>query len=361
MLQMVGRKNGKYLEFFLDDGKTVKYDLSTGESIGTKGQVVNSISHKMKGLKIKDVISSIEDINYRRFLQFVYQRSDVCNVGNFGTLLMRASNYIGYEQYFSSGLTIVGYVPPFKECPPKLISICKKNDLAIDSNLIYNYKQCNYLFIKLLTSQSEILKGILFNGSLFRRLDELIKGYNYNCKSLLAYIERIYLYEGLDIYKSITTLSDYARMSSVISKKFEKYPKYLLSVHHMAVRNYNRLKEEYNEALFLKCIKPHLEFEYKDYVVIYPKSTQEIKDESVQQNNCVSSYIRKVLSNECDIVFLRKKDNPSKSLVTVEVVRYQVVQALKAYNDSPTDEQLEVLGKYKQFLSDISERLRKGA
>lgn len=358
---MVGRKNGRYLEFFLDDGKTVKYDLSTGESIGIKGQVVKSVSHKMKGLKIEDIISSIEDKNYRRFLQFVYQRGDVCNTRNFGTLLVKASRYIGYEQYFSSGLTVVGNVPPFKECPPKLISICKKNDLAIDSNLIFNYKQCNYLLIELLNSQSEILRVISFNTTMFNRLSKLIEDYNYNLKSLLSYIERIYLYEGLSTYQLIITLADYVEMSSTMSKKFEKYPKYLLSVHHIVVRNYNRFKEGYNESLFLSCVKPYLEFKYKDYIVIYPKSTQEIKDEAVQQNNCVASYISKILSNECDIVFLRKRDNPNKSLVTVEVVGYQVVQALRAYNISPTDEQLEVLNKYNQFLSDISKRVRKGA
>ena len=40
---MVGHKNGKYLEFLLDDGKTVKYDLSTGQSIGVNGKPVTVI------------------------------------------------------------------------------------------------------------------------------------------------------------------------------------------------------------------------------------------------------------------------------------------------------------------------------
>lgn len=51
----------------------------------------------------------------------------------------------------------------------------------------------------------------------------------------------------------------------------------------------------------------------------YPNSTQDIKDESVSQNNCVASYIDKVIDGECHILFLRKKDNPSQSLITIEI------------------------------------------
>ena len=68
---MVGHKNGKYLEFLLDDGKTVKYDLSTGQSIGVRGKPVNSVCHKMKEYTVREVIDSIEDENYRNFLRYV--------------------------------------------------------------------------------------------------------------------------------------------------------------------------------------------------------------------------------------------------------------------------------------------------
>ncbi|WP_262743874.1 PcfJ domain-containing protein, partial [Clostridioides difficile] len=35
--------------------------------------------------------------------------------------------------------------------------------------------------------------------------------------------------------------------------------------------------------------------------------------------NCVSSYIQNVIDGKCHILFMRKKDNLSKSLVTIEV------------------------------------------
>ena len=49
---MTGHKNGRFLEFTLDNGKVVKYDLATGESIGSSGKAVKSVAHHMKGFSI---------------------------------------------------------------------------------------------------------------------------------------------------------------------------------------------------------------------------------------------------------------------------------------------------------------------
>ena len=40
---MVGKKEGKFLTFYLDDRDTIRYDLSTGEQIGVKGKPVKSV------------------------------------------------------------------------------------------------------------------------------------------------------------------------------------------------------------------------------------------------------------------------------------------------------------------------------
>ena len=84
---MKGYKRGKFLEFELDNGKKVKYDLSTGDSIGIKGKPVKSVNHKMSGFSIPEVIESIDNENYRNFLYFVNKREK--NISNFGTLLKR--------------------------------------------------------------------------------------------------------------------------------------------------------------------------------------------------------------------------------------------------------------------------------
>lgn len=45
---MTGKKEGKFLTFYLDDGSTIRYDLSTGEQIGVKGKPVKSVAYKTK-------------------------------------------------------------------------------------------------------------------------------------------------------------------------------------------------------------------------------------------------------------------------------------------------------------------------
>lgn len=84
------------------------------------------------------------------------------------------------------------------------------------------------------------------------------------------------------------------------------------------------------------------------------RSTQDIKDEAACQSNCVSSYIDKVIDGYCHILFLRKKNNPKESLVTIEVRNDQIVQAKRRFNDDVTEEQKEVINKFnKKFGKEI--------
>ena len=92
-----------------------------------------------------------------------------------------------------------------------------------------------------------------------------------------------------------------------------------------------------------------MERTFGDYCFIYPKCVQDIKDESVQMNNCVSSYIKNVIDGNCDILFLRNKDDKDKSLVTIEVRDNKIVQALQKYNTPLTSEQQEIVDKWNKW------------
>lgn len=65
----------------------------------------------------------------------------------------------------------------------------------------------------------------------------------------------------------------------------------------------------------------------------------------MQQNNCVASYIDKVINGKCHILFLRKKDNLDKSLVTIEVDSHTntIVQARRKFNRDTTEEENKVI------------------
>lgn len=128
---MTGKKEGKFLTFYLDDGSIIQYDLSTGEQIGAKGKPVKSVAHKTKGYGIQDFISSIDDVNYQNFLGFVYGKI-LSYTRNFSCVLKHAKEYGQYEQIFSSGIKKVRGDVDRRNVTPLAISLCRQWDIAMD-------------------------------------------------------------------------------------------------------------------------------------------------------------------------------------------------------------------------------------
>lgn len=364
---MNGYKRGKYLEFVLDNGKSVKYDLSTGQSIGVRGNPVRTVAPHMRNTSISDIINSIDDKNYRNFLRYVYGQCSN-TIKNFGTLLLESKRFLNYEQYFSSGIEkIIGRPPLFNDCPKKLLSLCREHNLTLDKNIIDAYKDSPDFFNLAYTldyislNDKDIYKILQIrnvrydyhkNKYTHESFYHLVEEYGYTFKSFLEYIDRLVTYEALDVNQIYGNLRDYLRMSSEISNRFDKYPKNLLTTHQITVRNYERIKQEINEQKFKETVNPALGFKTGDYVILYPESSQDIKDEAVQQHNCVASYIDRVINRQCNIVFLRKKDNPEKSYITVELIDGKVVQAYRAYNQEISSEDKDILNKYEEYLKE---------
>lgn len=67
-------KEKQYLVFEFEDGKNVKYNLATGESIGKSGRHVKDVCIQLRGYDLLSVIESFEDEKYRDFLKFVESR-----------------------------------------------------------------------------------------------------------------------------------------------------------------------------------------------------------------------------------------------------------------------------------------------
>lgn len=369
---MKGYKEKQYLIFKFENGKEVSYNLATHECIGFSGKVVKDVCSQLRGYSIGQVINSFDDENYKRFLTYVdneinpsywrRNRNNCTPISNVGTFLKRLAGYSNYEQVFSSGIKNVGSLrTEFKDIPKGLIKICREYGSELNEKLCKTYEvkadMINYICKmdeKECIDKSTIIEWITYDD-LSRRyyvghkpsLYNLLNEYNYNLKALLNYLEYLHDYEGIDnIEVVISELYDYVRMVSKISNKYEKYPKNFLTTHKITARNYNRLKIEYSEELFNNIRNEKLEFTYKKYKIVYPKTTQDIKDESVNLQHCVSSYIPKVLDGKCHIMFLRKKDDLDKSLVTLEVRDGKIVQNRGLFNRSTNKEENEVIEKY---------------
>ena len=367
-------KDKQYLVFDFENGKNVKYDFATKQAIGIKGKPVKDLNKQLHGLTLNELFNCCTDQNYANFLKFV-QREGTWDANNIGTILKYVPKYSKYEQIFSAGFEDVVNMYEFKydsfsisDIPKSLIKVAKNHPIKINKFLVDNWKKnpdAYYLayqleYISLNDNDLTELfnkKNYNYNLGCFSAFSELINKYNYNAKSLLLYLDQLKAFEALDDMRDlIEELYDYVKMMDTISKKYDKYPRHFLTTHQIASRNYNRLRKEFSEELFKQHINKDYECTYKDYVFIYPDCIQDIKTEAASQNNCVASYIDRVIDGNCHILFLRKKDHPKDSLVTIEVVNNKIVQAKRRFNYPVTQEDQEAIDYWDKKFSEKKER-----
>lgn len=309
---------------------------------------------------MEEVIAHCEDKQYGKFLDFVRKRYPY-DISNMGTILSHVPEYANYEQIFSAGFEDIidrKFSKTINDIPKSLIKIAKHRSIKLSDRFCDFWKHnsnayCIAYQIKYMSLTDDNIYQLL-NCAYWKNREIgylsyyniLIDKYGYNPKNLLLYIDSLVTYEAFDNVDYIMKeLVDYARMMSVISNKFDKYPRNFLTTHQIACRNYNRLKREYSEDLFKKRICKDYECTFGEYKFIYPNFTQDIKDEAVQQNNCVASYIDKVIDGSCHILFLRKKNFEDDSLVTIEVdpIQNKIVQARGRFNRDTTEEENKVI------------------
>lgn len=297
----------------------------------------------------------------------------ICNIG---TILERVPKYSRFEQIFSAGFDDIikdGYRFKYSinEIPKSLIKLCRKYPIKLSNNTVQYYKEnpnAHYIaydleYISLTPTDIYIVwntqneRWVDNAPNYFSFLNKLVDEFGYNAKDLWLYLDRIKTFEAIeDMSYLIKELYDYANMMRQLSPKYDKYPRNFLTTHKIACRNYNRMKKEFSEELFKKRINKQYECSFGDYIFIYPDSTQDIKDEAVSQNNCVASYIDKVIDGECHILFLRKKNKPDDSLVTIEVRNNKIAQARRRFNDPVTDEDQRAIDAFNKKFSNKEEK-----
>ena len=325
---------------------------------------MKDLKGQLSGFDTDDLLKCCDDPKYAKFLVFVMNKYPNY-ISNIGTILSKVPMYAKFEQIFSAGFDDIVdsslFTKSINDIPKSLIKVARDRKVKISDRFCDYWKKnpdAHYMAYQLdfmsLTDGDidEILKKDNCNYAngqyhYFSYYNKLIEEYGYNPKSLLLYIDTLKTFEAIDdMSHLLRELEDYARMMSTISPKYDKYPRNFLTTHKIACRNYNRLRKEFSEEIFKTRIHKDYECAFGDYQFIYPDSTQDIKDEAVSQNNCVASYIDKVIDGQCHIMFLRKKSKPNDSLVTIEIRDNKIVQARRRFNDPVTEEDQVAIDKW---------------
>ena len=110
------------------------------------------------------------------------------------------------------------------------------------------------------------------------------------------------------------------------------------------------MKEQIEEEGFAEQVETAMRHEMNvdGYSFIAPKTREDFSEEAVQQANCVASYVKRFINGECLIFFMRNKETPEKSYITIEVRGGKVVQAKRRFNASPSDEDWIVIRKWER-------------
>ena len=139
-----------------------------------------------------------------------------------------------------------------------------------------------------------------------------------------------------------------------LTNEFILFPKNLKREHDKVMKlvkventkKLNRLIEQKHEIL-----SKLYEFEYKDFFIAVAKNADEIIKEGQNLHHCVGgiSYLEGMALGNNNIIFIRKKQEPSKSFYTMEIQtsRNKIIQCRGKTNDDMTPEVEEFVEKFK--------------
>jgi len=152
---------------------------------------------------------------------------------------------------------------------------------------------------------------------------------------------------------------DYAKMAVEIGYDMRKehaiFPRKLKKAHETVTWAHREMMAKTSESDFAPHV-PRLKAcewqpENSQFQLVAPQTALEIVNEGHSLNHCVHDYIKRVIEGTCEIMFLRQKDKPKKSYVTVEIRDKKVQQYRGVNNDAPPKSVCDFVKDYGAWLS----------
>ena len=194
-----------------------------------------------------------------------------------------------------------------------------------------------------------------------KRLINLIKDYNLDIDKFVQYLKELKAFEHTNVYWITRNYKDYLEAELELRggklRKVNKYPKNLVQMHHNRTsvvteikREKERLKNLEQKEKDKKIYESHKWLEWmpknEPYCIVIPKSADDVIDEGNQMNHCVGSYVSRISNETTFIVFMRWKDVPESSYITVEIQNDKLCTALGQNNRRLEKEERIFLQKY---------------
>lgn len=199
---------------------------------------------------------------------------------------------------------------------------------------IFGIDKTFYPFLKKYDIGYEYLKILQIYPTKNIRTLKFLKHYEYVIKEISEYtsIDNFIDYFRRKRLKDAYIYRDYLKFAKELGLDLKNkrylFPDRLKTMHDKYEKQIKQIKQE----KIIKDIEKRAKelakyiFKNKEFIIFPADSIEAMVDESKQQNNCVRTYTEKYAGGQCDIYFMRCVDNPSISLVTVEVKDNKIVQ-----------------------------------
>lgn len=161
--------------------------------------------------------------------------------------------------------------------------------------------------------------------------------------------DSVHMGYGLNAHDFFMQWSDTLAMQMMIYGKIkDKYPKNLPTLHQQLSYKKTLMHEQIDTMLFMQQVERTKKYEMiiDDYIFLAPKAKEDFYDEATQQANCLASYIHRYAQGDCHIIFMRRKEEPETSLVTIELRADTICQKYQAHNAACTAKQNEIIEQW---------------
>lgn len=207
-------------------------------------------------------------------------------------------------------------------------------------------KECGSARVCEFLSLAETLysKGTRANR-IFGAVYDLFFKYHYDGNRLKKYLmDDICFFQGIvDPGYGAQELLDYVIMCNQMGVRYEKYPRSLKLAHDVAEMNLDIVCDEKTTEAFKNRVDDpvykQLGCHFREYLVKAPKTPQDLILEGKNLHHCVAAYIGAVIYGDAAVYFLRKKNEPDKSYITLDVRDGALYQAAGFANRTLTQEE----------------------
>lgn len=143
---------------------------------------------------------------------------------------------------------------------------------------------------------------------------------------------------GKDRYRTREYLSKYYAMTEEMGVPMEKGDFFRNYINTQ--RAYTAFKDRQLDNAIAQHQQSHLNaltYENDTYIVVVPMTNEELRIEGERQRNCVGGYGKSIAEKRRNVVFIRRKSDPSKNYITCDIYNGHIDQYLTFANNQPND------------------------